>query len=290
MEGADNRNLALGARNIPHVSGSVQGRHHLRSAETQSRAAQRIGGQETVGGSGLMKHYEVIVRPLITEKAVGKKDDERTLCFEVSKAPTSRFAGPCRSCSASKSKKYGPRRRRQVAPPRPIRGLSLGWKKAYVRIKEGEKLPEFAEGITRHASKEFQSVYSVAPLHDGEDARRLTKQKPERALTEGKKRTGGRNSYGRLAMRFRGGGHKQRYRVIDFKRDKIGVPAQGRRRSSTIRTATARIALLHYVGRREALHPRARRPEGRATSFRPAGTPTFARATACPSANIPPAR
>ncbi len=53
----------------------------------------------------------------------------------------------------------------------------------------------------------------------------VSTKRPERGLTEAKPKTGGRNCYGRLTSRRRGGGHKQLYRIIDFKRDKIGVPA-----------------------------------------------------------------
>jgi large subunit ribosomal protein L2 len=53
----------------------------------------------------------------------------------------------------------------------------------------------------------------------------VSTKRPERGLTEPKPKTGGRNCYGRLTSRRRGGGHKQLYRLIDFKRDKIGVPA-----------------------------------------------------------------
>jgi large subunit ribosomal protein L2 len=73
----------------------------------------------------------------------------------------------------------------------------------------------------------------------------LTKKEPERSLLEGKRATGGRNHSGRITSRFRGGGHKRRYRLIDFKRGKSGVPA-------TVvaieydPNRSARIALLHY--------------------------------------------
>src|ERR1700691_4044128 len=73
----------------------------------------------------------------------------------------------------------------------------------------------------------------------------LTKKKPEKSLLEGKKRTGGRSSTGRVSSRFIGGGHKQAYRIIDFKRDKH-VPAV----VAAIEydpNRSARIALLHYV-------------------------------------------
>jgi large subunit ribosomal protein L2 len=61
---------------------------------------------------------------------------------------------------------------------------------------------------------------------DARDFSGLTKgKKPEKNLLEKKTSSGGRNNNGRITVRFRGGGHKRRYRVIDFRRDKIGVPA-----------------------------------------------------------------
>lgn len=54
----------------------------------------------------------------------------------------------------------------------------------------------------------------------------LSKKRPERALTEPKHATGGRNVYGRITTRHRGGGHKQLYRVVDFKRDILDIPAR----------------------------------------------------------------
>jgi large subunit ribosomal protein L2 len=74
----------------------------------------------------------------------------------------------------------------------------------------------------------------------------ITKQTPEKALTEGKRKSGGRNSSGRITSRFRGGGNKTTYRIIDFKRDKAGVPAT----VAAIEydpNRSARIALLHYA-------------------------------------------
>ncbi len=74
----------------------------------------------------------------------------------------------------------------------------------------------------------------------------ITKDRPEKSLIESKQRTGGRSSTGRVSSRFIGGGHKQAYRIIDFKRDKVGVAAT----VAAIEydpNRTARIALLHYV-------------------------------------------
>ena len=78
------------------------------------------------------------------------------------------------------------------------------------------------------------------------DFKELTTDKPHRKLLEAKPEKGGRNHYGRVTSRFRGGGHKQRYRVIDFKRDKIGVQAKVAHIEYDP-NRTARIALLHYV-------------------------------------------
>jgi large subunit ribosomal protein L2 len=74
----------------------------------------------------------------------------------------------------------------------------------------------------------------------------ITRSKPERALIQSFKKQGGRNFGGRITVRHRGGGHKRLYRVIDFKRDKVGIPAQ----VTTIEydpNRSARIALVTYA-------------------------------------------
>lgn len=74
----------------------------------------------------------------------------------------------------------------------------------------------------------------------------ITKSKPEKSLLVSKKRSGGRNMQGRMTVRYRGGGHKRRYRLIDFKRDKFDVPAK----VAAIEydpNRSARIALLFYA-------------------------------------------
>ncbi len=77
------------------------------------------------------------------------------------------------------------------------------------------------------------------------DFSEITAGKPEKALLAKKTKSGGRNTYGRTTSRHRGGGHKRRYRVIDFRRTKDGIPAK----VATIEydpNRNARIALLHY--------------------------------------------
>jgi large subunit ribosomal protein L2 len=74
----------------------------------------------------------------------------------------------------------------------------------------------------------------------------VTKAEPEKSLTAPLKKTGGRNVHGRITTRHQGGGHKRRYRVVDFKRVKDGVPAK----VAAIEydpNRSARIALLHYA-------------------------------------------
>ena len=73
----------------------------------------------------------------------------------------------------------------------------------------------------------------------------LAKKRPERALTESKNKTGGRNVYGRLTSRHRGGGHKQLYRIIDFRRDILDMPANVQAIEYDP-NRTAHIALIAY--------------------------------------------
>ena len=74
----------------------------------------------------------------------------------------------------------------------------------------------------------------------------ITKGSPEKSLLEKKSSTGGRNNNGRITSRFRGGGHKQRYRKVDFRRNKTGVPAKVEAIEYDP-NRSARIALLHYA-------------------------------------------
>jgi large subunit ribosomal protein L2 len=78
------------------------------------------------------------------------------------------------------------------------------------------------------------------------DFAEITRSEPEKSLVRTLKKTGGRNCYGRITSRYKGGGHKRRYRLIDFKRNKLEVPAK----VASIEydpNRTTRIALLHYV-------------------------------------------
>ena len=89
------------------------------------------------------------------------------------------------------------------------------------------------------------------------DFSEITRTKPEKSLTRPLKKSGGRDNHGHISMRRRGGGHKRKYRVIDFKRNKFGVPG-------TVQSIeydpnrSARIALVQYEDgeKRYIIHPR----------------------------------
>ncbi len=96
------------------------------------------------------------------------------------------------------------------------------------------------------AIRKFKPTSPSRRFYEAPDFDMITTGTPEKKLLDTKKQTGGRNNNGRITSRFRGGGHKQRYRKIDFKRNKVGVPG-------TIKTIeydpnrSGRIALVHYA-------------------------------------------
>lgn len=93
--------------------------------------------------------------------------------------------------------------------------------------------------------KSYKPTSPSRRYYTSSDFAEITKTEPERGLTRGRSSTGGRNNQGRITSRFRGGGHKRRLRIIDFRRNKIGVPAK----VAAIEydpNRSARIALLHY--------------------------------------------
>ena len=96
------------------------------------------------------------------------------------------------------------------------------------------------------AVKQYKPTSPARRYYTGSTFEEITKSTPEKSLLKPKKRTGGRNNSGKLTVRHHGGGHKQMYRVIDFKRDKIGVPGK----VAAIEydpNRSARIALINYA-------------------------------------------
>ncbi|MBU0695912.1 MAG: 50S ribosomal protein L2 [Bacteroidetes bacterium] len=94
--------------------------------------------------------------------------------------------------------------------------------------------------------RKFKPVTPGTRFRVGSDFSEITTSTPEKSLTVKSSKSGGRNNTGKMTMRYIGGGHKQLYRLIDFKRDKKDIPAT----VATIEydpNRTARIALLHYA-------------------------------------------
>ncbi len=104
------------------------------------------------------------------------------------------------------------------------------------------------------------------------DRRELYKGKPLKTLTEGMSKSGGRNNTGRITVRFRGGGHKQTYRIIDFKRRKLDVPAKVERIEYDP-NRTSFIALVRYTDGEPPISSR-RRSSASATRSCPATSAT----------------
>jgi large subunit ribosomal protein L2 len=95
-------------------------------------------------------------------------------------------------------------------------------------------------------AKKFKPTSPGQRFASRADFSNLTKKKPEKQLLVALKKSGGRNVYGRITSRHLGGGHKRRYRKLDFRRDKDGIPAK----VAAIEydpNRSARIALLHYL-------------------------------------------
>src|SRR5262245_20038125 len=105
--------------------------------------------------------------------------------------------------------------------------------------------------------RQFKPVTKGTRFRTVSDFSEITKTTPERSLVEPLHKTGGRDNHGHIAMRRRGGGHKRKYRVIDFKRNKHGVTAT----ASSVEydpNRSARIALVTYEDgeKRYILHPK----------------------------------
>jgi large subunit ribosomal protein L2 len=105
--------------------------------------------------------------------------------------------------------------------------------------------------------RQFRPITASSRFRSVADFSEITREAPEKSLVEPLKKSGGRDNHGHIAMRRRGGGHKRRYRIIDFKRNKFGVPATVREIEYDP-NRSARIALVEYQDgeRRYILHPK----------------------------------
>ena len=105
--------------------------------------------------------------------------------------------------------------------------------------------------------RQFKPVTKGTRFRSVSDFSEITRSTPEKSLVEPLKKSGGRDNHGHIAMRRLGGGHKQKYRIIDFKRNKFGVPGTVRHIEYDP-NRSARIALVEYADgeKRYILHPK----------------------------------
>ena len=105
--------------------------------------------------------------------------------------------------------------------------------------------------------RQFKPVTASSRFRSVPDFSEITRQEPEKSLVEPLKKSGGRDNHGHISMRRRGGGHKRKYRIIDFRRNKFGVTATVREIEYDP-NRSARIALVEYADgeRRYILHPK----------------------------------
>ena len=199
-----------------------------------------------------MKLTDVIRRPLITEKTSILREDGRTIVFQVApgankteiKRAIEQLLG-AKVDSVRTSIAHG-----KVKRQGRYAGRRSDWKKAYVKLREGAKMPEFLEG--ERITQSYARIRKYNPTSPGSRFQtvqtfdEITTGEPHKPLVEPMHTTGGRNNAGHLTSWWRGGGHKRMYRIIDFKRDKRDIPAK----VTTIEydpNRSARIALLTYA-------------------------------------------
>ena len=105
--------------------------------------------------------------------------------------------------------------------------------------------------------RQFKPVTKGTRFRSVSDFAEITRSRPEKSLTEPLKKSGGRDNHGHISMRRRGGGHKRKYRIIDFKRNKFGVPATVQHIEYDP-NRSARIALVQYADgeKRYIIHPK----------------------------------
>ncbi|HEY2856620.1 MAG TPA: 50S ribosomal protein L2 [Gemmatimonadaceae bacterium] len=105
--------------------------------------------------------------------------------------------------------------------------------------------------------RQFRPVTASSRFRSVPDFSEITREEPEKSLVEPLKKSGGRDNHGHISMRRRGGGHKRKYRIIDFRRDKFGVTATVKEIEYDP-NRSARIALVEYGDgeRRYILHPK----------------------------------
>ena len=213
------------------------------------------------------RHYDVILSPVITEKATLASEHNQVM-FKVA---AQRDQAADQGSGGEALRRQG-QERQHPRPQRQGQGLQ-GHGRPAVADQARDRDPRRGsphrrdDGPVRSGTMALKTYNPVTPSQRQlvlVDRSGLHRGAPVKTLTEGKNSSGGRNNNGRITVRFRGGGHKQAYRKIDFKRRKFDVPANGR--AHRIRSQPHRLHRADQVpGRRARLHPGAAAARRRAT-------------------------
>ena len=222
------------------------------------------------------RHYDVIVAPLITEKATNASEYNKVVFKVAMTATKPQIKEAVEKLFDVKVKSVNTlRRKRQDAS---VQGPLRPHLRHQTRDRDPRRGPADRrdDGAVRSGAMALKNYNPTTPgqrqlvlvdragLHTG---------KPVKALTEGKNSTGGRNNNGHITSRYRGGGHKQAYRMIDFKRRKFDMPAKVERHR--IRSEPHRLHRADQIrGRRARLHPGAAAACRSATPSSPANMST----------------
>ena len=233
----------------------------------------------------MVEAEKIIIRPIISEKSYAQIDHSR-YTFEVH--PDAHKTMIAQAIHQLFNVTVVAVSTANVRPKPKRRGLTQG---PHLGVEEGRRAAR-ARRQDRILRGQVMGIKRFKPTSPGrrfmtvDTFEDITRSEPERSLVAPLKKNGGRNSYGRITTRHKGGGHKRRYRIIDFKRDKDGVPAKVAHIEYDP-NRSARIALLHYADgeKRYILAPQ--EPRGRATRSSPAPAADIKAGNALPLENIP---
>ncbi len=252
------------------------------AVEVLKDRAGEIAEGPRAGGRFLMDVRQVVIEPVISEKSYALMSEGKYTFRVADRAHKTQI-------SHAVEEIFGVRvaavRTAKVRAKPKRRGIHQGH---HPLLEEGHRpaRPGRADrAVRRGCNRVTMAIRKTKPTSPGRRfatyqlREEVTETKPNKALTKGASKSGGRNSYGRVTSRHRGGGAKRRYREIDFKRRKDGIAAK----VATIEydpNRTTYIALLHYVDgeKRYILAPAGVRP---GDSSSPARRPTSGPATRC---------
>ena len=181
-----------------------------------------------------VQYFDVILKPVITEKSMADMAEKKYTFLVhpeanksmVKEAVEKMFEGT-KVARVNTMNSIGKKKRRGRTV-----GTTAKTKKAIVWLTEDSSVKRVENNITHSKGENIMGIKSYNPYTPsrrnmtGSDFSEITKSTPEKSLLASKKKTAGRNNQGKITVRHHGGGNRQKYRLIDFKRNKEGVPAK----------------------------------------------------------------